>query len=60
MSYACHNRAELHNPDWPGRAPIPFVMSPDCQYTKSTLGQIDAGCHGCKHRLNATESGAPA
>lgn len=29
---------------------IPFRMSPDCQYTKSELGQADQRCNGCKHR----------
>ena len=46
----CFNRPPLHNPDWPGRAPIPFRMSPDCEYTKSALGQADKGCTGCKHK----------
>ena len=46
----CFNRQKLHNPDWPGRAPIPFRMEPDCQYTKSDLGQADKGCDGCKHK----------
>ena len=46
----CFDRPPLHNPDWPGRAQIPFRMSPDCQYTKSVLGQVDNGCTGCKHK----------
>jgi hypothetical protein len=29
---------------------IPFRMSPDCQYTHTTLGQADTGCIGCKHK----------
>ena len=31
----------------------PFKMTPDCQYTKTTLGQADTKCQGCKHRLDA-------
>lgn len=50
MSYSCHNRPPLHNFDWPGRAPIPFVMSINCEYTKSALGQVDKGCDGCEHK----------
>ena len=46
----CFNRGPLHNPDWPGREPIPFRMSPDCEYTKSALGQADKGCIGCAER----------
>ena len=46
----CFNRPPLHNPDWPGRAPIPFRMSPVCEYTKSDLGQADKNCTGCKHK----------
>lgn len=29
---------------------IPFRMTPDCQYTHTTLGQRDPGCVGCKHK----------
>lgn len=29
---------------------VPFRMSPDCNYTRTTLGQADARCHGCKWR----------
>lgn len=29
---------------------IPDSMTPDCQYTKTTLGQRDPGCVGCKHK----------
>ena len=56
MSYGCFNRQPLHNPDWPGREPIPFRMEPDCQYTKSDFGQADKGCDGCKHK----QTGEPA
>ena len=30
----------------------PFRMAPDCQYTKTALGQADPKCEGCKHRLD--------
>lgn len=30
----------------------PFLMAPDCQYTKTALGQADPKCEGCKHRLD--------
>ena len=31
---------------------VPWVIraKPDCQYTLSDLGRIDAGCAGCKWR----------
>ena len=29
---------------------VPQVMSPTCEYTKSSIGQADAGCLGCRHR----------
>lgn len=35
---------------WPKLRAIPFRMTPDCQYTKTTLGQRDPGCVGCKHK----------
>lgn len=35
---------------------IPFVMSKDCQYTHTALGQADPGCVGCKHRATPTEA----
>lgn len=34
---------------------IPFVMARDCQFSKTTLGQADAGCLGCRHRSNVKE-----
>lgn len=30
---------------------VPNVGSQDCQYTHTTLGQRDAGCTNCKHRV---------
>lgn len=34
---------------------VPFVMSRRCEYTRSSLGQADAGCLGCRHRSNVKE-----
>lgn len=38
----------------PSRVPvlksIPDPMTKDCQYTKTAIGQADAGCQGCRHR----------
>ena len=34
----------------PRMVEVPFTMSPDCQYTKSELGQRDAGCIGCMRK----------
>ena len=31
---------------------VPFRNSPTCNYTHTTLGQADAGCVGCRHRVN--------
>lgn len=31
--------------------PAPHRMTTDCQYTRTKLGQADAGCDGCKHRM---------
>ena len=54
----CFNRPPLHNPAWPGRTPIPFRMEPECQYTKSNLGQADKGCTGYKHKKPIATDGA--
>lgn len=35
---------------------IPFRMSPDCQYTKSELGQKDPRCDGCSWRSQPTDT----
>ncbi len=59
--YACHNRppfaqaTELH--DHHGRlvSSWPAHMAPECQYTKTELGQVDVRCVGCGHRLSITE-----
>ena len=63
MTYGCHNRPPFRSVlpvqdgffmDRVTRVPrmvaAPFRMSPDCQYTKTALGQADKGCTGCKHR----------
>ena len=68
MSYGCHNRREYKPKvivqdgwwmDGPSRTAkmvsTPFRMSGDCQYTKTDLGQADAGCHGCRHRLDTAQ-----
>lgn len=67
MNYGCHNRREYKATvivqdgwwmDGQTRAAKmvskPFAMSRDCQYTKSDLGQMDARCNGCRHRLAST------
>lgn len=41
MKYGCHNRAPYKEP---------HCMSPNCEYTKTELGQADARCVGCKWR----------
>lgn len=67
MTYGCHNREEyvpsyLAQSGWvtdkndgmirhSTMIPIPVRMARDCQYTKTTLGQADPKCEGCKHRL---------
>lgn len=28
----------------------PFRMSRECEYTKTELGKVDAGCIGCIHK----------
>lgn len=58
--YGCHNRQPFtksytrHDIDTntgePMSVTIPFVMEPDCQFTKSELGEKDPGCAGCKHK----------
>lgn len=65
MSYGCHNRREykatvIVQDGWwmDGQTRTakmvtkPFPMTKDCQYTKSALGQADARCAGCRHRLD--------
>ncbi len=63
MTYGCHNRYPyepnyLAQDGWVfgdlGEARslrvVEFRMAPECQYTKTELGQKDAGCNGCKHK----------
>ena len=55
--YQCHNRPPfkpfitLRDHHDRGVACWPFRMAPDCQYTKTDLGQADQRCEGCKHRV---------
>jgi len=54
----CYNRKPFvaHYGGWglssktgePVQSRIPTVATPDCQYTKSALGQTDPNCAGCK------------
>ena len=59
--HGCHNRppfkpftkvADGHWDDVVQRIPkltsIPFRMNPDCQYTKTSLGEADQRCEGCR------------
>lgn len=54
--YGCHNRAPYSPHYLPTGAldtrqnRIPHVMTQDCQYTRTALGQADPKCIGCKHR----------
>lgn len=61
--YACHNRPPFRSStpmqagwfmDGVSRVPrmvaVPFRMSPDCNYTRTELGQADGRCTGCRHR----------
>jgi hypothetical protein len=61
----CHNRppyrsqlkvVDGHWDDGVQRIPkltqIPYRMTTGCQYTLTTLGQADAGCDGCKHKVS--------
>lgn len=36
----------------PRLVPVPFRMNPACQYTHTQLGQADARCSECRHRVN--------
>ena len=38
----------------PAVSQVRFRMNPDCQYTKTALGQADPRCEGCKHKENRT------
>ena len=69
MTYGCHNRKDYRPKlmvqdgwwlDGQSRVAkvkqIPFVMSRDCRYTHTWLGQTDERCQGCKHRVDAGTS----
>ena len=58
----CHNHAPFHKSvtvqdGWtdstnattrlPRMVKVPFGMEMTCQYTRTTLGQIDESCNGC-------------
>ena len=55
--YQCNNRppfkTETVLQDHHGRvvSQWPAVMAKDCRYTHTELGQADARCGGCKHRV---------
>jgi hypothetical protein len=62
-NYACFNRPNYRNmlvvqDGWfmdghtrvAKMVPTPFRMSPECNYTRTSLGQVDERCAGCKHR----------
>lgn len=66
--YACHNRPAFRSilpmqagyyvdgyTRTPRLVPVPFRMSPACQYTHTQLGQADARCSGCRHRVNPSK-----
>lgn len=65
--YACHNRPpyrqhmKAQDGYWndglqriiPKLVSIPFRMNPDCQYTKTSLGEADKRGIGCKWKKPA-------
>ncbi len=63
----CHNREPfkdgqvLHGisstTGQPVRVFIANRMNPNCQYTKTELGQADKGCTGCKWRKDLSTEG---
>ena len=63
--HGCFNRApfkpttELRDHHGTLVSSWPFRMAPDCQYTKSELGQADKLCHGCKWRQDGSVQAAP-
>lgn len=48
--YGCWNRPPFKDFHIVGRIVIFNVMTRACQYTKTTLGQQDHKCVGCKHK----------
>jgi|CXWK01.1.fsa_nt_gi hypothetical protein len=35
------------------RTEVANRMTPDCQFTKTELGKVDARCAGCKHKADS-------
>lgn len=58
MTYGCYNRKPYKPTLWVQNGwfstgarvmvEVPFVMSKECQYTTTELGQKDSGCIGCE------------
>jgi len=49
--YGCHNRAPYKGvPATQGGPVQPFRFAPDCQYTKTELGNADKRCDECRHK----------
>ena len=68
MTYACHNHAPYLSKvpaqdGWyadgytrtPRMVPMPFRMSPKCNYSSSRLGQADQRCQGCTWRAEESD-----
>ncbi|MBA4215656.1 MAG: hypothetical protein C0449_21535 [Polaromonas sp.] len=66
--HACHDRQPFRTSQpmqagWyldgrtrtPRLVAVPFRMSPDCNYTRTELGQADERCAGCKHQHKETK-----
>lgn len=55
--YGCHNRAPyLPEFETAHGEVVPFRMDPNCQYTKTRLGQADPKCQGCIWRQSDSQS----
>ena len=63
MSYGCHNRKPFVSSvpvadgfyldgytRTPRMVPMPFRMSKECEYRKTSLGEADKNCTGCGWR----------
>ena len=56
MTYGCHNRPQFKSYHLPTGAEnlkknrIPHVMTTECQYTKTLLGQQDPKCNNCERK----------
>jgi hypothetical protein len=55
--YGCHSRKPYAASYLPtgGSKPIPHVLSRDCCYTHSDLGQADPKCAGCCWRVEVVK-----